>query len=310
MVEKFRKSLDRKGVSGAFLTDLSKAFDCLPHDLLIAKLDAYGFSTKALELISDYLSKRYHRTKVGSSFSSWACIIFGVPQGSILGPLLFNIFLCDLFLIELSDIASYADDTTPYACDENIERVVERLTKSGENLFSWFSMNGMKANPDKCHLLLSKNENLSVDIAGADISNSSKVKLLGVTLDSSLKFDTHVNEICSKANRKLSALIRLAKYIDIDKRKILIKSFILSQFSYCPLIWMFHSRNLNNKINHIHERALRITYQDNVSTFDELLNKDCSIRIHHRNIQLLAIEMYKFLHGLSPPIISDLFVVN
>ena len=73
---------------------------------------------------------------------------------------------------------------------------------------------------------------------------------------------------------------------------------------------MFHSRDLNNKINHIHERALRITYQDNVSTFDELLNKDCSIRIHHRNIQFLAIEMYKFLHRLSPPIISDLFVVN
>ena len=86
------------------------------------------------------------------------------------------------------------------------------------------------------------------------------------------------------------------------------KAFVESQFGYCPLIWMFHSRGLNNKINRIHERALRITYKDKSSTFQELLEKDNSVSIHHRNIQKLAIEIYKVLHGFSPPILNDIFM--
>ena len=85
------------------------------------------------------------------------------------------------------------------------------------------------------------------------------------------------------------------------------KAFIESQFSYCPLIWMFHSRNLNNKINKIHERSLRIVYNDDTSSFDELLRKDNSVSIHHRNIQALAIEMYKAKNNLSPKITQGIF---
>ena len=108
-------AVDIKRTFGALLTDLSKAFDCLPHDLLLAKLNAYGFSLPALRLVQSYLSNRKQRTKINSEFSPWEEILFGVPQGSILGPLLFNIFLCDLFFI-MNDVefASYADDNTPF----------------------------------------------------------------------------------------------------------------------------------------------------------------------------------------------------
>ena len=106
-----------------------------------------------------------------------------------------------------------------------------------------------------------------------------------------------------KASQKLYALARIAPFMDLKQRRNIMKAFVESQFGYCPLIWMFHSRGLNNKLNCIHERALRITYKDK-----ELLEKDNSVSMHHRNIQKLATEIYKVLHGFSPPILNDIFV--
>ena len=99
----------------------------------------------------------------------------------------------------------------------------------------------------------------------------------------------------------------MSSFMPSDKLKTIMKAFILSQFNYCPLVWMFHSRECNNCINRIHERALRIEYSDRTSTLVELLNKDSSVTIHHRKIQLLATEICKFLNGLSPGIMGNIF---
>ena len=105
--------------------DLSKAYDCLPHDLIIAKLEAYGFDTNSLKLILNYLTNRKQRVKNGSFFSAWLEILLGVPQGSILGPILFNIFINDLFMfLQETNIRNFADDNTIYACDINIDIVL------------------------------------------------------------------------------------------------------------------------------------------------------------------------------------------
>ena len=131
----------------------------------------------------------------------------GVPQGSILGPLLFNIFICDLFMI-INDIeiSSYADDNTPYIASDNPENVIKALENVSEKLLLWFKNNGMKANADKCHLILSTKDSLTALIGESEIQNTEHEKLLGVLIDSELSFEKHVNSLSDKASQKLNAL--------------------------------------------------------------------------------------------------------
>ena len=131
---RWKKAVDSNKVFGAILTDLSKAFDCICHDLLVAKLHAYGLSLPALKMIQDYLLNRKQRTKIGSSYSTWDNISV-VPQGSILGSLLFNIFLCNLFLEhENCYYVNYADDTIPYIVANNTAEVLQKLTNITQRL--------------------------------------------------------------------------------------------------------------------------------------------------------------------------------
>ena len=139
MVENCKKALNQGNEYDALLTDLSKAFECLQHDLIVAKLHAYGFSIESLKLINSYLNERKQRVKMNYQFSSWLDIVVGVPQGSILEPGLFNIFSCDMFLFcNDIDFASYADDNTPYCIGKGPEEVISQLEKSSKSVFQWF----------------------------------------------------------------------------------------------------------------------------------------------------------------------------
>ena len=171
----------------------------------------------------------------------------------------------------------------------------------------------MKLNADKCHLLVLGqrcDDPVTVRIGNADVVNSSEEKLLGVQIDSRLSFDNHVSKLCQKASNKLYALARISPYLDQSKLRALMRAFITSQFQYCPLIWMFHSRQLNQKINKIQERALRITFKDTESTFSELLQKDSAVTIHTKNLQILMTEMYKTRNGLNPSFMQEIFCAN
>ena len=136
--------------------DLSKAFHTINYELLIAKLHAYGFSKESLKLIKSYLSNCWQRTKINLSFTSQSELILGVPQESVLGPLLLSIYINNLFyLTELRDVYNYADDATFHACDSNLEDLIKSLEHDSVLAIEWFESNYMKLNQDKYHFLLS-----------------------------------------------------------------------------------------------------------------------------------------------------------
>ena len=313
MIEAWKKALDEKCSAGGILTDLSKAFDCLSHELLIAKLDAYGFGKSALEFVYDYMKNRKQRTKVNGSYSSWKDLLYGVQQGSILGPLLFNIFTNDIFyFVDKCKLANFADDNTLYAIAKSVSNVLQLLREESSIIQDWFKVNEMKSNEDKLHLIVTntnKNYNsISYIYNGNEFTESEDlVELLGVKIDSKLTFNEHVTNLVTKGNQKLHALARISKFFCEDKLKLMMRTFIESQFNYCPLVWMFHSRILNEKINKLHERALRLVYKNDNLTFQQLLEKDNSMTIHDRNLQKLATEMYKAEQKLSPSPVQELF---
>ena len=309
-LEKCKSILDNKGFTGAILMDLTKAFDCLNHESLIAKLNAYGFTRTALKHIHSYLTKRQQRVKINGSFSTIKCSSLGDPQGSVLGPLLFNIYINDFFyLVKDTEICNYADDTTIFVCGTEVDPILKSLEKDAPLLSNWFANNYMKMNDDKSHLLVLGNKGVkaTVNISGSLIKESDEEKLLGVTIDKNLTFKSHVNSLCKKASQKLHALARISTYMEKPQLELTMNTFIMSHFSYCPLVWMFHDRAANNKINKIHERALRIIHKDSTSNFQELLSKSNSVSVHQRNLQLLLIEIYKTVHNLNPTFTTQVF---
>ena len=159
------------------------------------------------------------------------------------------------------------------------------------------------------HLIISghKSEAIWAEIGQTKIWESKKQKLLGVVIDRQLNFDEYLISLCKKAGKKLSALARLANILCLEQRELLMISFIESQFGYCPLTWMFCGRKTSTRINNIHERTLRIVCRNNSLCFDQLLQIDKSYNIHHKNIQTLAIELYKVKNNLSNQIMQEVF---
>ena len=147
-------------------------------------------------------------------------------------------------------------------------------------------------------------------IEGNKVAASNSVKLLGVCIDKDLKFEDHIKDICSKARSRCFALSRIRGYLSLDKAILLYNAFILANFSYCPLIWMFCSKKENTLINNVHKKALRVVYKEPNKTLSQLLDIDCSPGIHLRNLRFLMVEVFKSLNELNPQFMWNLFTVK
>ena len=310
LIEDWKEAMEKSHYVAAVLMDLSKAFDCFPHDVLLCKLSAYGLSSGAVNLMASYLSNRKQRIKIGNIFSSWT----EIHKGSILGPLLFNVFMInDIFYsIVRGTLYNYADDNTLSFHSPDYNELISILQTESEILIDWFFSNQMKANPDKFQAVAIglKTHKMSpvFKVGNVDIAED-VVKLLGVDIDFNLTFDNHIQNICKKAGQQLNVQRRIGKNLCKLSRMTIFHTFIISNFNFCPLSWHFCSKSNTNKIEKIQERALRFVYDDYNSLYTELLSKACLPILETRRIRTMAIETFKILNGLAPPVLSDLLII-
>ena len=220
-----------------------------------------------------------------------------------------------MFLKE-TDICNFADDNTIYACDKNIEIVISRLKNDIKRVVDWYNANSMVANPDKFQLMFLGKEKekekspIHLNVNNISISSVDSVKLLGVNIDNKLDFVKHIENICKMANNKTNALLRIRKYIDEPTARIYANAYVLSAFSYCPIMWMFCNKTSNKLINKAHRRCLKCVYNESDMCLENLTLIDDSVSIHVKNLRILMTEVYKSLHQISPRFMWDLFQVK
>ncbi|PFX20607.1 putative RNA-directed DNA polymerase from transposon BS [Stylophora pistillata] len=241
IVDDWRLALDSKKITGTIAIDLSKAFDSICHNLLLAKLRAYGLNCDAIAFFQSNLTDRQQRVKFHSIFSEWRPVKCGVPQGSLLGPLLFNIFLVnDLnFAGQISSLRLYADDTPTYASNRDIITLETSLNLDLDILVTWFSQNYLIVNSIKTPgMILGSHAYVSEFFIGdsqGELSNS--LKTLGVTIDNKLTNSEHISNVLKKVYAKIGALRQLKRLMPHSMSLSLYNAYLLPHLEYCsPLL--------------------------------------------------------------------------
>jgi ribonuclease P/MRP protein subunit RPP40 len=239
IVEHWRANIDNKKTVVSVFLDLKKAFDTINHDLLLYKLNYYNVSHKSINLISSYLHDRRYAIRYSGAQSNFAKLDTGIPQGSSLGPLLFLVYINDLALLHLPS-QLFADDTTISAAGESYGEACRIIAIDLELICTWLSHNRLVVNWSKTnHMLIgsSTNDASLLAINGNTLERLNSVKLLGVEIDSQLKFEKQINVLCSKVNKKAYLISRRFFLFDIKFRTTLFKLFIIPHFEYCSSLF-------------------------------------------------------------------------
>ncbi len=310
MNETIRIALDEGKIVCAVLMDLSKAFDCIPHKLLLAKFRSYGVSINACTLLLSYFLNRKQRVKLGLQSSDWDNIIKGSAQGSIFGPFCYNVFINDMFSVLDKDVQiyNYADDNTLLYIGYDYDQVKHYLLKNVSNLMQWLSNNCMKVNSEKFQcIVFGKHDNLGTfKIDEKVIVPTSNVKLLGMHLDSKLNYSTHVSNVCMKAGRQLQAISRLSHTLNERTKLLLYNSFMQCYFNYCNVIWHFCSNSDTFKMEKLQKRALQFILRDFHSSYNHLLLKCNKQSLYIMRIKKIVEFVYKLINDMHPSYLDDI----
>ena len=311
LTDDWRKSLDEKQEVGVVAIDLSKAFDCICHNLLLAKSKAYGLHDTALKLLRSFLHERKQRVMCNNSCSNWTPIRCGVPQGSLLSPLLFNIFMNDINeAVNDSSLRLYADDTTQYMADKNPTILQFSLNQDMERLSSWLDHNYLQANGDKTQAMVLGKSTHHYDLKfnGAPIDIKEQLKILGVHLDNKLTFQEHISEILKKVFAKIAALRRLKRLVPCSTLLALYRCFLLSHFEYCNSLLIGIGKTLNKKLEDANHYGLRtiMNLGRNIN-YESILRTADMNTLEHRRIEQALIIFYKCYKENGPSYLADLF---
>ena len=269
LIENWKKFLDQNKFAGGVLMDLSNAFDCIPHDLLIAKMHTYAFSSESLTFFYSYLKRRKQSVEINNTQSVFQVLLSGVPQGSILSPIFFNIFINYylFYRVKESELHNFTDDNTISLAEFSVEKLLKTLERESQIVTDWFRENNMIVNADTFQAIIVKRNSdmcnqYTLNIDGSQVTSEKSVKLLGINIDSKISFDEHISLLCIKSSNQLNAISRLHRYLGFKEKEVLVNSFVYVNFNCCPLIWHFCSARSVRKIEQIQTRTFRILYND------------------------------------------------
>ena len=315
LMDEWLSAIDDHHVIGTVLLDLSKAFDMVNHNLLLEKLQLYHCSPLALQWFTSYLSNRHQTVSLSGNLSTPQLITAGVPQGSILGPLLFILYINDLPLhITGSETNMFADDTTIYTYSKNKHTIQTKLQESLDTVSQWCNLNSMVLNSTKTKAMLlsasNKHQvnNLSLTLQNNCLHVSQQEKLLGITFDNNLSFKTHIEQTLKKCNSLLFLLLRIKCFLDLKTRKLFFNSYILPHLDYCITVWGYSANHHLDKLLKFQKRAARIIMDKefdypSATLFQELKWMTVYERLQYKTATLV----FKSLTNMSPLYLSSKF---
>ena len=318
VTDQLLQAMDNKKVSIMVLLDMSKAFDSIRHDILLSKLQNLDFSQGALDWFQSYLSNRQQCVRIGDAVSKVLPLEFGVPQGSILGPVLFTIYVNDLLSVPKRCLsASYVDDCklylsfSPAELPTSILALNEDLTRISQ----WCCKNSLLINPDKTKVLavglpqlLKKLSSFSITLFDKEITPVPVVKDLGVLLDTRLSYNQHITEIASKCLFKLYQINRIKHLLDRKTLLLVINSFVFSKLQYCSTVWSNTSSSNIDKLQKVQNFAGRIIL--GLRKYDHISDGLRSLKwlpIREKLILNDATMMHKCINKLVPDYLADMF---
>uniref|UniRef100_A0A8C8SCV0 Reverse transcriptase domain-containing protein n=1 Tax=Pelusios castaneus TaxID=367368 RepID=A0A8C8SCV0_9SAUR len=294
--EGVNKHVDRGDPVDIVYLDFQKAFDKVPHQRLLCKLSCHGIKGKVLSWIENWLKDREQRVGVNGKFSDWKRVASGVPQGSVLGPVLFNLFINDLEKGVNSEVAKFADDTKLLKIVKT-KADCEELQKDLTKLSDWASKWQMKFNVDKCKVMhIGKNNpNYTYNMMGANLATTSQEKDLGVIVDSSLKMSVQCAEAVKKANRMLGIIKKGIENKTANVLLPLYKSMVRPHLEYCVQMWSPHLKKDILALEKVQKRATKMIRGLESASYEERLKRLGLFSLEKRRLRGDMIEVYKIM---------------
>ena len=311
LTEDIRKNLHEGNIGCGIFVDLQKAFDTVENDILLAKLEHYGIRGLANEWFRSYLSNRKQYVSINGHESSLASVSYGVPQGSVLGPLLFLIYINDLNqAIKFCKVHHFADDTNLLHFNKSLATLNKLVNLDMKNLIVWLNTNKISLNVDKTELIIFKHQKKKLDteikikIIRKRLYPSQSVRYLGIKIDQNLNWKDYINDIAVKLNRANALLFKIRNFVNITILETIYFAILDSHINYANLVWTQNS-NAMSRILTLQKKAMRIiTFQSrnchSSPLFFKLKLLKFNDKVHHENVFLIS----KFINSLLPPVFN------